>query len=158
MKYMGSKRIMLANGLGNLIRERAQYANRIVDLCCCASNIAWYSAENTMCPVYAVDLQSYAVILAKAVVERDYDIDPSQLQINWLKIVKTERQGAHLWRKAVSLERNVDSVQDLVFRSRAFCEETSAGGSICNSYGGHYFSPAQACTLDCMLRLLPSSE
>jgi hypothetical protein len=98
------------------------------------------------------------VVLAKAVVERDYDIDSSQLQINWLEIVKRERQGAHLWRKAISLERNADSVRDLVFRSRAFCEEMSAGGSICNAYGGHYFSPTQALTLDCMLQLLPSSE
>ena len=47
MKYMGSKRLMLQNGLGTLIKEETPKYERFVDLFAGASFVAWFVAQNT---------------------------------------------------------------------------------------------------------------
>ena len=161
MKYMGSKRFMLRNGLGELIREQAQSAKRVVDLFCGAGSVAWFAARDTALPVLAVDLQAYAVIMARAVIGRDVSLDESILAEKWLKTSRQARTNSRLWPIAVCLEegtKTMGSIRRLVFEARRLCEELSPIGPVWNSYGGHYFSPTQALTLDYMLKYLPLEE
>ncbi|MBM4066319.1 MAG: adenine methyltransferase [Planctomycetes bacterium] len=155
MKYMGSKRSMLQNGLGELICQEAKYVRRIVDLFCGAGSVAWFTAEKTPRPVLAVDLQTFSAILARAVIGRNFPLDSNQLIKKWLNKVKNIRCAAHLWREAVLLEK---SAKKLVLEARALCKELSRIGPIWNAYGGHYFSPTQALTFDYMLKYLPTNE
>ncbi len=70
MKYMGSKRSMLKNGLGKLLLSESKYHDRFVDLFTGAAFVARFVAENTDWQVWAVDLQKYSTVLAQAVIER----------------------------------------------------------------------------------------
>ena len=85
MKYMGSKTALLANGLGQLILDEARTAGRIVDLFCGGSSISWFAAGNTDLPVLATDLQHYAVVLARSVVERTVPLDSFSLAEEWFR-------------------------------------------------------------------------
>src|SRR5437016_2542153 len=70
VKYMGSKRWMLSNGLGHLLDDRAKNASRFVDLFSGSAAVAWYVAERTQREVVACDLQHYSRVLADAVLQR----------------------------------------------------------------------------------------
>jgi adenine-specific DNA-methyltransferase len=152
MKYMGSKRSMLENGLGSLICDRAQHAKRIVDLFCGAGSVAWFAAENTTLPVLAVDLQAYAVTLAQAVIGRNGSLDYNKLAAKWLNRVKRARVRSNHWQTAITLNENTQDIKTLVGKTRVLCNKPSRIGSVWNAYGGHYFSPVQALTFDYMLK------
>jgi len=156
---MGSKRRMLQRGLGTLLSKCAQDASRVVDLFCGASHIAWYAAQNTAQPVLAVDLQTYAVVLAKAVVSRTERLAPERLRDEWLVEVRRSLSTSPLYAIAAKLERQAQDVQRLVRESRELCQETFAeAGVIWQAYGGYYLSPAQALVFDFMMRYLPEYE
>ena len=55
MKYMGSKRKMLQNGLGFLLRQEMRTARRFVDLFSGSGVVARFVAERFRKPVVAVD-------------------------------------------------------------------------------------------------------
>jgi len=159
MKYMGSKRRMLRDGLGDLICNQAQYAPRIVDLFCGAGSVAWYAAQNTTVPVVAVDLQTYAVVMARAVIARNSSLDPDQLKRRWLSKAKRARSKSRLFRAATVLQEDNKVIDKLVQESRALCQkEPSKVGPVWGAYGGYYFSPTQALTFDYMLKHLPTDE
>lgn len=158
MKYMGSKRTMLSNGLGELIKREAAGSTGVVDLFCGAGSISWFAAQNCSSQTTAVDLQEYAVVLAKAVISRDYPVDSIELANSWLGRVVVQRNASELWREAIKLERHLKHEANLVFRSRELCESASFVGPMWNAYGGHYFSASQAITLDYMLANLPGEE
>src|SRR3712207_2180515 len=84
MKYMGSKRYALRNGLGQMILRHSKKVERIVDLFCGTGSVAWFAAQNTNRPVLAADLQTYAVVSAQAVIGRDAALDPAPLIERWL--------------------------------------------------------------------------
>ena len=44
MKYMGSKRTMLLNGLGTLLKAEMPKHDRVVDLFCGAGSVSWFAA------------------------------------------------------------------------------------------------------------------
>ena len=155
VKYMGSKRAMLRNGLGDIIRREAQQSERIVDLFCGAGSVSWFAAQNTMRPVLAVDLQHYAVVLSDAVIARDFTINAVEIATTWLDQVIRERNRSQLWRSASALEQRIESTQELATEARLLCESPSAVGPTWSAYGGHYFSPSQALTFDYLLRHLP---
>lgn len=79
MKYMGSKRAMLLNGLGTLLEHEIVGATRFVDLFTGSAVVANHVAKTFDVPVIASDLQGYSVILAGAVVQR-------RRQLNWRTI------------------------------------------------------------------------
>jgi 16S rRNA G966 N2-methylase RsmD len=153
---MGSKRAMLKNGLGDLIYEAAKDAGRVVDLFCGAGSVAWFAAETTPLPVLAVDLQLYAVALARAVIERGTPLDHRELCSAWLGGAEQSRDASPLWREAAAVSD--ENIAALVREARTLCARPSAVGPIWNAYGGHYFSPAQALTIDHMLSRLPKRE
>jgi adenine-specific DNA methylase len=136
MKYMGSKRRMLRDGLGDLICNQAQYALRIVDLFCGAGSVAWYAAQNTTLPVVAVDLQTYAVVMARAVIARDSSLDPDQLKRKWLSKAKRGRLRSRLFRTALVFQEDNKDIDKLVQGARALCQkEPSKVGPQASSNG-----------------------
>ena len=55
MKYMGSKRAMLQNGLGDLLDREAAGAHRFVDLFAGSGSVAIHIARKFPIPVLAFD-------------------------------------------------------------------------------------------------------
>ena len=64
MKYMGSKRWMLENGLGNILEQNIPHYRRFVDLFAGSGVVASYVAKRSRIPVVAYDLQEFSVVLA----------------------------------------------------------------------------------------------
>lgn len=153
---MGSKRAMLANGLGEAIRSEARHVERVVDLFTGSATVAWFAAEHTRRPVLAVDLQHYGAVLAGAVVRRTRPLDPTELEASWIDIAKKEALADLEWDVAAALATGPLSVAR-VLAARTFCE-AAPRGPIWDAYGGHYFSPAQALVLDALVRLAPEDE
>lgn len=71
MKYMGSKRAMLTNGIGHLIDKEISRARRFVDLFAGSAAVTRHAACRHDISVLAFDLQHYSKALASAVVDRD---------------------------------------------------------------------------------------
>ncbi|MGE0269284.1 MAG: DNA adenine methylase [Candidatus Omnitrophota bacterium] len=157
MKYMGSKRYMLTNGLGKLLDEEAKSAKRIVDLFCGAGAVACHVARHTDLPVLAIDLQKYSVILTESIIGRNRVIEESELTENWLNRVDDLRRESKLWISAEKLSAKLDKrrMGQYVKDCRELCEERSTIGPIWNAYGGHYYSPQQALTFDYLLKYVP---
>ncbi|MDD5065660.1 MAG: DNA adenine methylase [bacterium] len=160
MKYMGSKRVMLENGLGSLIREESKKATRIVDLFCGAGSVVGFAAENIDLPVMAVDLQAYSVVLAKSILDRSSPMSSIDLEKKWIDKVEKNRIKSGLWDKALNLSTKIDirAIKSYVEKCRELCYQNSEIGPIWNAYGGYYFSPEQALTFDHMLSNLPENE
>ncbi|HST38086.1 MAG TPA: DNA adenine methylase [Conexibacter sp.] len=152
VKYMGSKRFMLMNGFGEAIVERARSSERVVDLFAGSGAVAWFAAQATGRPVHAYDLQSYAAVLSLAVIGRTTAISAKNVEATWLAAVREALQQSPL------LSREPESFTETdVLAARERCAATEVG-SIWSAYGGHYFSPNQALTLDIALELLPKRE
>lgn len=155
MKYMGSKRAMLSNGLGEALRAEITSARRFADLFSGSSAVAWYVAENFSCSVIAADLQLFAVCLAEAVIARDVALDPQIIWERWSREAAAraresdvfggaERFGQISWGRA--RRRNV-------MDARTICKESQH--PVTKAYGGHYFSPKQAVLIDALRAALP---
>lgn len=158
MKYMGSKRSMLKNGLGNLLLSESKKYERFVDLFTGAAFVARFVAENTDRPVWAVDLQKYSTVLAQAVIGRTIQIDPIGLIKNWVNVAVADRDKDPLWQKAEEYHQNLKPTKKWVLEARDLCATTSNAGPLWNAYGGYYFSPMQALTFDYLLANLPDKK
>jgi adenine-specific DNA-methyltransferase len=159
MKYMGSKRWMLRNGLGHLIQDEIKTAKRFVDLFSGSGAVAQFAAmADHPIEVRAYDLQLFCAVLAGAVISRDFKLDAAKLWTAWLRRA-TEYLCAHR-RQVASLTRLPRAV---VF-TQAFVEElrlkcaTEQRFSITSAYGGHYFSYSQALWLDALRATLPEDR
>lgn len=155
MKYMGSKRVMLQNGLGKVLRAQAEHATRIVDLFCGSASVSWFAACELGKPVLAVDLQTYATVLAEAVIQRTAPLVPDHLKSEWLGQVVRTRLRRKDWKSASELDSAGCNTVTWVKRARCLCSGSRHGGFVFSAYGGHYFSATQAMTFDCMLSCLP---
>lgn len=153
---MGSKRAMLANGLGHILTRELQDCHRFYDLFAGSGAVACFAAERTDASVVAVDLQAYSAVLAGAVIRRTSPARATLLTASWLERVDALRRRRRNWTRAENLEGDRFS-RATVGYARALCSE-ERGGVIWRAYGGHYFSPRQAVTLDAMLELLPEVE
>ncbi len=156
MKYMGSKRAMLDNGLGETIIKLARKRTRVVDLFTGSGALAWFAAEQTKRAVVAVDLQLYAVALARAVVERTNPIDWQVVRDDWhgratLRVRRLRRAKSAATRSETPMTRRGLS------EARRLCSSAS-GGAVWRAYGGYYFSPMQALILDELFAALPSGD
>lgn len=160
MKYMGSKRAMLQNGLGSMILEESKNAKRVVDLFCGAGSVIGFAAEKTERPVLAIDLQEYSIILAKSILRKISPLNSEELEKKWIKKIKKARNRSAFWNKAQKLSTKLDMrmVRHYVEQCRKLCEDKSDIGPVFNAYGGYYFSPEQALTFDYLLSNLPDNE
>lgn len=155
MKYMGSKQWMLGNGLGHLLVDRAQDADRFVDLFSGTAVVSWHVARNTDLPVLAVDLQTYSAVMARAVIGRTRTLASDDLGVEWIDRAEKLRQQSRLWAKAIAYEAETIKSDD-VLSGRRLCLRSDS--IITRSYGGYYFSPEQAITADALLQTLPQRE
>lgn len=150
MKYMGSKRWMLQNGLGTLLRAECAGAQRFVDLFAGSGAVACFVAEQTSLPVLASDLQEFSVILTEAIIARDKPLDASRIWGAW---VGAAQQSFPRFR--------IPEVGNLTRADVETCREWSESRrewSITRAYGGHYFSPLQAIWIDALRRAIPDHE
>ena len=155
---MGSKHALLSNGLGQLIVQESRRVDRIVDLFCGGGSVAWFAAQNTELPVLAIDLQQYAVILAGSVISRTKALDSNTVADEWFSKAIGLRGSSKTWLAAQDLVASYDDVEQFVETSRKLCSSVSDSGPVWSSYGGHYFSPSQAATIDAMIEALPEQE
>ena len=160
MKYMGSKRVMLQNGLGDLLRAESSTAGRVVDLFCGAASVAWFAATELGKPVIAFDLQEYAAVLAGAVVRRTEPLNAKSIVDSWIAPAKKTRSQMKGWREAKELDEKAPNTATWRKRSQELCDSDVAAKTslIWSRYGGHYFSPTQALSFDAMLRALPRDD
>lgn len=154
MKYMGSKLAMLENGLGEIVLAEARTARRFVDLFSGTGRVSWYVAQALDVSVLAADLQSYAAILAGAVIERDRPLDQSHVVEGWLNLANLAFVRSPFF-QSLSVE-DIDGIET-VLEARELCS-SQTGGLIWTAYGGHYFSPRQAMIFDSLLENLPQQS
>lgn len=153
LKFMGSKRTMLKNGLGKLISEVAPKHERIVDLFCGSASVSWYAATQCDHPVVSVDLQAFASTLAGSVIRRTKELSADALIEGWVADAVSVAKSSTLWREAKRIDSAGWNTATWSRRSREFCETIAndTGSLLCRSYGGHYFSPTPALLLDALL-------
>ena len=148
MKYMGSKRSMLSNGLGETLLREIATSRRFADLFLGSSAVAWHVAENFGCSVIGADLQTFAVILAEAVIARDKPLASKEIWDRWSADARKMVLGSHFYYEAevfdrvewaAARRRNVEAARNI-------CQHHN--GPVTRAYGAHYFSPMQALVLD----------
>lgn len=149
MKYMGSKRAMLQNGLGVLLTQELLTAKRFVDLFTGSGAVAWFAAVNHSVEVQAYDLQSYGVVLADAVLGRTTPLDGQAIWESWGKAAQTLVSRLKPPTYAKLTQRIVQELREWSADQKKWV--------ITEAYGGHYFSPVQAVWLDALLMTLPEA-
>lgn len=145
VKYMGSKRAMLGNGLGELLTQERVGAGRFVDLFTGSGSVAIHIARKYKIPVFAYDLQKYSIALADAVISR-------QTAVDWEPIWKPWHQRAKS-RLIERIPKAAKLTQAIVADFREWCANQKL--PITRAYGGHYFSPEQAVWIDVFRAGLP---
>lgn len=148
MKYMGSKRAMLGNGLGEVLDGLVGRHKRFVDLFTGSASVAWHVAQRYPIATWAFDLQGYSAVLAAAVVQRNKPVDPFRLWNDWSR---RAAPGFHALAAPVFGDINATSVKKARKWANQF-EETS----IVNAYAGHYYSPVQACWIQALRNTVPA--
>ena len=157
MKYMGSKRWMLHNGLADLIHSRVSQHERFLDLFCGSSAVSWHVASKHAILVLASDLQNFCRVLAAAVVCRTGIL--RQYWINsWIDRATASAPDHPLFDAAQNLQHCSERMDIVEFTSLA--RELCAKGNtpLAAAYGGHYFSPLQAVHFDCLRSSVPSQS
>ncbi len=154
MKYMGSKKSMLDNGLGKMLKRVVPRFERFVDLFSGSGTVSWFVAQKTNVPVLAADLQLYSSILAESVIGRDKTLNAERLIKSWIDPSLSE---AELLADKLGIEKDLSKkfFKKTVLASRVICSENPDIGPIWRAYGGHYYSPLQALQIDTLLKNLP---
>ncbi len=150
MKYMGSKRAMLQNGLGELLGREAVDARRFVDLFAGSGAVAIHVARRFTIPVLAFDLQRYSTVLTSAVISR-------QNKLNWQTVWDGWTCRAQAQFKAKRMPSAPQLTQAIVADFRSWCDAQDTL-PITKAYGGHYFSPHQSVWVDSLRANLPERE
>ncbi len=150
MKYMGSKRWMLQNGLGTLLCAGCADAKRFVDLFAGSGSVACFVAQQTALPVFASDLQIFSVILTEAIIARDKPLDADQIWEEWFGVARRLFPRVRIPEVGTLTRRGVAAFRDWSEARRAW--------PVTHAYGGHYFSPLQATWIDALRRAIPAHE
>ena len=147
MKYMGSKRWMLQNGLGSALNLEAARAKRFVDLFAGSGAVACYVAQKFDIPVLAFDLQKFSAVLTGAVISRTRGLSTDDIWKSWQQRARKIFNDAKPLITAKITKKTVEE-----------CREWCDGREelpITNAYGGYYFSPTQSVWIDALRRTLP---
>lgn len=155
VKYMGSKRWQLQNGLGSELRRVARTDDHFVDLFSGSGIVSWFAAEQLHLKVTGIDLQQYAVVLTGAIIERTRALDVARLIDQWLNPVYAKRERSELVRcSRTELRTPISETKVRRIRRRA----GTADGLFVRSYGGYYFSNEQSWTIDQLRTSLPTRK
>lgn len=149
MKYMGSKRSMLLNGLGTVLAKELSDSKRFIDLFTGSGAVAWFVATKYQIEVRAFDLQNYGIALANAVIGRTEVLDGESIWISWEKAAKKLIPASNL-------PTHQKLTQARVKELRKWCA-SQEGWTVTKAYGGHYFSPTQAVWFDALGSTLPKN-
>lgn len=154
VKYMGSKRWMLDNGLADAIQSRVSQHDRFVDLFCGSSAVSWHVASNYAVPVLASDLQEFCRVLAASVVCRTVALGHYWIE-SWISRASLSAQHHPLFVRASNFQRCSErtAITEFTAAARALCANASTPTTA--AYGGYYFSPLQAIYLDSLRGSLP---
>jgi adenine-specific DNA methylase len=156
MKFMGSKRVMLQNGLGEVIANEMPNVKRFVDLFTGSAAVAWYVATQWEKKVLACDLQRFAVAMAAAVICRCHTVSNPRILRDWSRRAGENVVQHATYVSASRLQKEIggDKIEALVRSARNLCEEREAG-PVQRAYGGYYFSPLQTLWIDELRSTLP---
>lgn len=148
MKYMGSKRAMLAGTLGDTLRANMPGKRRFVDLFTGSGSVACYVAENFHLPVLATDLQEYAAVLARSIIGRSASSEFDAWAPAWIAagVFRAERSVGGLAAASLQSRLNITRLPKQAERARQMCAESDS--EFVRAYGGWYFSPWQAILLN----------
>lgn len=153
---------MLRNGLGELLTELIPTRDRFFDLFCGSGSVAGYVAQRFAVPVYACDLQTYAVALTACQVEQtapfaheDVGADWLATATQWLVAFSDDWQRAN---KMTPLGSSFDAWRSAIKEARDFCSGLPDAFPTARAYGGYYYSPIQAMVLDALRAGLPSTH
>src|ERR1700752_5027217 len=105
MKYMGSKRMMLQNGLGEILRAETESARCFADLFVGSGAVSWYIAQNSSCLVLAADLQLFAVSLAEGVITREKTVDAESVWNEWFRKAQEKIRRSRLFQEAEEVDK-----------------------------------------------------
>ena len=158
LKYMGSKRSLLENGLGKIILSECENKKRFIDLFSGTGSVATYVAKSTALEVVAVDLQVYSALMSDAVLSRTSPYNTQNIYTTWLPKISKKLRNSKLWQQIKELEAQAIKDTHYVFKTRKLCNQKSFIGPVWNAYGGYYFSALQAITFDYMLKNLPEDD
>ena len=150
MKYMGSKRAMLQNGLGEVLKRQIKSRRRFVDLFSGSGAVAIHVARTSRVPVVAWDIQRYSTVLANAVIARKNRFEWKRSWNAWHRRSKNFRGS---YRFPVPKKLTHASVSEV----RAWCARRR-NLPITRAYGGHYFSAKQAVEIDALRATLPAAK
>jgi adenine-specific DNA-methyltransferase len=150
MKYMGSKRAMLRNGLGVLLEREIVGAERFVDLFAGSAAVSAHVAAKFHIPVLSSDLQLYSVALASAVVRRRRkSVSAQEIWTKWHK------RAAARALKTKQVPRLSGSFTQATVREHRVWSASRGALPITAAYGGHYFSAEQSVWIDALRSTLP---
>jgi adenine-specific DNA-methyltransferase len=159
LKYMGSKSSMLRNGLGELLTEQIPLKGRFFDLFCGSGSVSGHVAQQFNIPVFAGDLQKYAVILAAAQVEQTLSFSPSTVWKNWqrkaVNFLSDHFQTLEAASRLSKLAGSSCEMRNTVSLARKFCNGLPNLFALSRAYGGYYYSPLQAMHLDALRFAVP---
>lgn len=155
---MGSKRVMLGNGLGEALGRSIAKAERVFDLFTGSAAVAWHVAEKYGKEVLAGDLQTYSAVLAASVIERTEPIVDRAWIESWM-LRALERATAHKqWQDIRQIQESLGKVSASEASSNARNVDFGEGYPISSAYGGYYFSPWQSVWIDALRKSLPDAE
>ena len=157
LKFMGSKRALLENGLGDVLVSSLCSRERFVDLFTGSASVAWYVAETCSVSVLANDLQRFSGVLAESVIGRTQVLDESWI-IAWLNEAVTSMENDPIFHDATKLQVfcSEGPIEEITHDARALCRDS--GLPITAAYGGYYFSPLQSLRLDYLRSSLPRAK
>jgi len=137
MKYMGSKRWMLKNGLGDLIASEVRVPHDF-SICSRAQRRSQHMLPSSIRFRFSLYLQTFSTVLANAVVGRESKINAEDL---WQS--GTPELENYAGQSAPFL---AGSKSAIVKQHRLWSAERT--WLITKAYGGHYFSANQSIWLD----------
>src|SRR5437763_3889963 len=150
MKYMGSKRAMLQNGLGEILKRQIKARRRFVDLFSGSGAVAIHIARTSRAPVVAWDIQRYSEVLANAVIARQNKFACKRSWNAW-------RRRATGYCRSYRVPTADDLTRAAVEEIREWCSRRRKL-PITRAYGGHYFSARQAVQIDALRASLPCAK
>ena len=124
MKFMGSKRWMLKNGLADIICDRVPEYGRFVDLFSGSAVVSWHVAQTYSIPVLANDLQEFCRALAASVICRTGALGHDWIDC-WISRASFAVQADPLFPDAERLQVDVEetSIVEFVESARLLCEK-----------------------------------
>lgn len=158
MKYMGSKRAMLGNGLGEVLGRSLGDAKRVLDLFTGSAAVAWYVAERHSKEVLASDLQEYSAALAASVIERTAYIIERDWVDAWVQRALSSLSAHSHWKEVCQLQNSLGKIGASDAASCARTLDLGESYPLSKAYSGYYFSPWQSAWIDALRSTLPEAD